>query len=141
MKNASFRTLKVFAAILWFIGGVILAFKAISLLREASALRPAHGWTWLAVIPGLLIGGLKGKLVFSKVCRRNLDRIDRLNPPKLWQFYRPKFFLLLALMICVGAALSAMAHGNYPWLVGVAVLDLSVSAALLASGYIFFNGK
>lgn len=132
---------KILAALLWYIGGIILTLKGSELLFEAEALTSGLFWSWLAVIGGLFFGGLKAKYIFSKSCRKNLARIDALDNPKVWQFYRPKFFLFLALMIATGATLSRMAQGNFPFLIGVAMLDYSLATALLGSSVIFWKER
>ncbi len=135
------RALNILAALVWYIGGIILFFKARSLLVEANAMRPGQIWPWAAVIAGLFFGGLKAYFIFNKSCRRNLARIANLDAPKIWQFYHPGFFLTLALMISLGATLSRMAHGNYPFLIGVAILDFSISFALLGSSVIYWQHR
>ncbi len=137
----STRSLKILAALVWYVGGIILLLKGSSLLLEADALKPEQGWPWLAAVAGLLFGGLKAKFLFTKSCHKNLDRIVALEHPKLWQFFRPRFFVMLTLMILVGATLSRLAHNNYIFLIGVAILDLSIAIALLGSSYIFWKHK
>ena len=132
-------SLKVLAAVVWYIGGMALLLKGGSLLVEAAALKPGGSWPWMAAGGGLLIGGLKAKFLFARSCRNNLDRISALDRPRLWQFYSPGFFLALAVMILTGATLSRMAHGNYLFLIGVAALDLAIAMALLGSSYIFWK--
>ena len=141
MATASARSLKILAALVWYIGGFVLLLKGASLLREAEALQPGQIWTWIAVIAGLLIGSVKARFLFSKSCKKNLTRIDRLKRPRIWQFYRPRFFVFLMLMILAGATLSRLAHGNYMFLLGVAIVDFSISIALLGSSYIFWPHK
>jgi hypothetical protein len=133
--------LNILAALVWVAGGIVLLFKGTSLLIEAEALRPGQVWPWLAALAGLLLGGIKGRALFSKACARNLDRIAGLDRPRLWQFYRPRFFLFLALMITLGATLSRLAHGNYPFLLAVAVLDLSIAVALLGSSLVYLKRR
>jgi hypothetical protein len=106
----STRSLKLLAAVVWYGGGVVLVLKGADLLTEASTLRPGQGWPWLAVITGALLGYLKARYVFSKSCRRNLNRIAALDRPRIWQFFRPGFFVALVVMISVGATLSRLAH-------------------------------
>ena len=141
MLVASTRRLKILATLVWYVGGIILLLKGSSLLVEAEALRPAQNWPWLAVVAGLLFGSLKAKYLFSKSCRKNLDRIAALERPKLWQFFRPGFFVMLTLMILAGATLSRLAHNNYPFLIGVGALDVSLATALLGSSYVFWKHK
>jgi hypothetical protein len=141
MINVSTRSLKILAALVWYIGGFVLIIKGGGLLHEAATLKSHQIWPWSAFFSGLLIGGLKAKFLFSKACKKNLDRIDALNQAKIWQFFRPRFFILLALMILTGATLSELAHNNYPFLIGVAILDISIAIALLGSSYVFWAHK
>ena len=136
-----FHTLKILAALFWYIGGIILVLKGVSLLIQADNLKPEQNWTWLAVVTGLIIGGLKAKYLFSKSCKKNLTRIDLLSEPKVWQFFRPGFFLFLAIMIVTGVTLSRVAHNNYIFLISVAILDISIATALIGSSYIFWKEK
>jgi hypothetical protein len=131
--------LVVMAALVWYAGGIALLFKGRELLIEAYALKTGLAWTWLAIPGGLFIGGLKARYIFAKSLKRNLARIAALEQPQVWQFYRPGFFLALAIMIATGATLSRLAHGNYLFLIGVATLDLSLSTALLASSTIYWR--
>ncbi len=135
------RTLKILAALLWYLGGVMLVSKGSSLLIEADMLKPEKNWTWGAIVIGLLIGGLKAKYLFSRSCKKNLARIDLLDKPKLWQFFSPRFFLSLAIMIAAGVTLSRMAHNNYIFLLCVAILDISIATALIGSSYTFWKQK
>lgn len=111
----------------------MLLLKGGGLLWEALELRPNEVWGWLALPAGLLIGGIKTELIFERACLRNLDRIDTIEAPQIWQAYRPRFYLFLAAMILLGASLSRLAQGNYAGLLAVAVLDFSLATALLAS--------
>lgn len=137
----TFRTLKILAALLWYIGGIILILKGGSLLIKAEILKPEQNWTWLSIIIGVLIGGLKAKYIFSKSCKKNLTRIDLLNEPKVWQSFRPGFFLFLTIMIVTGATLSRVADNNYIFLISVAILDISIATALIGSSYVFWKEK
>lgn len=137
--TTSHRTLKILAAIFWYVGGIVLVLKGGSLLVEANMLKPEQNWTWQAVVIGMLIGGLKAKYLFSKSCKKNLSRIAALREPKVWQFFRPGFFMFLAMMVVAGAMLSGMAHNDYTFLISVAILDISIATALLASSYLFWK--
>ena len=129
------------AALIWYVGGIVLLVKGVTLLAEASLLHPEQYWPWFAAFVGLVFGGVKAKYLFSKSCGKNQIRIAALNQPKVWQFFRPGFFLLLAVMILVGATLSRLAHDNYLLSMGVAILDLSIGTALLGSSYVFWKQK
>ena len=134
-------TLKILAALLWYIGSIILLQKGNSLLTEADLLKPGMGWPWQVAILGIFLGGLKAKFIFSKSCQKNLDRIDSLVKPRIWQFFRIRFFVALTVMIFVGYTLSMLAHNNYPMLIIVALLDISIGIALLGSSYVFWVKK
>jgi len=139
MLTITHQQLKILAALLWLTGGLILLLKAAALLSEAWRLDPAVLWLGLAVATGVLIGTIKVKFIFRHVCRKNLLRIDQLERPKLWEFYRPQFFLFLALMISMGTTLSRVAQDDYSMLIAVAILDLSVATALLGSSPTFLR--
>ena len=138
MGNLSARGLKILSAAVWITGGVVLLLKGCSLLVQAGTQSPGRVWPLLAVFGGLLLGGWKGRVLFSRSCEKNLIRIDALERPRVWQFFRPGFFVFLLIMILAGATLSRMAQGNYPFLIGVAFLDLSIATALIESSYRFW---
>ena len=139
--TVSRRTLKILAAVVWHTGGIVLLIKAGSLLLEADSLRPEQNWQWVFVAVGLLLGALKARFLFSRSCRKNLNRIETLDQPLIWRFFQPRFFLLLAIMILAGMTLSRLAQGHYPSLIGVGTLDLSVAIALLGSGIVFWQQR
>jgi len=141
MFSASTRTLSILAAVLWYSGAIVLLIKGTTLLLEAEALQPGRNWTWLTIALGLSIGWLKVKFIFRNSCKKNLTRIALLRDPKIWQFYRPGFLLFLAVMIIIGSSLSRMAHGNYPFLIVMTVVDFSLATALLGSSYVFWQQR
>ncbi|MHC4267108.1 MAG: hypothetical protein ACYSWS_02525 [Planctomycetota bacterium] len=143
MLTASTRTLNILAAFVWYVGGIVLIIKGSSLLVEACSLEPEQYWPWLAVAFGPLIGSFKGKYIFRKSCQKNLDRILTLDKPKIWQFFKPWFFAILAVMIAFGATMARLAqtHHNYYFLIAVAVVDIDIGIALLWSSYIFWKQK
>lgn len=139
LMDSSPRTLKLLAAVLWYVGGVVLLAKGISLLGQAIALRNDVIWPIVAVVVGFSVGCIKVRYLFSRACRKNLARIEALPRPQLWQFYRPGFLLFLMAMILLGRYLSESAQGHYGGLLAVATLDLSLATALLGSSYIFWQ--
>ncbi len=143
MLTASPRTLNILAAFVWYVGGIVLIIKGCSLLVEAYSLEPGQNWPLLAIAVGPVIGSLKGKYIFRKSCHKNLDRILALDKPKIWQFFKPWFFAVLAIMIAFGATMARLAqtHHNYYFLIAVAVVDIDIGIALLWSSYIFWKQK
>jgi len=138
MFNSSYRTLKILAALVWYVGGVVLLFKGMGQIERALDIRPGYTWPGLAIVVGVLVGVVKGRLLFGHACRKNLARIESLQQPKLWQFYRPRFFLFMFSMILLGRFLSWSATGHYTSLLAMAILELSLATALLGSSYIFW---
>ena len=141
MFTTSRRTLNILAALIWYLGGIILLLKGFSLLGEARSIKPELLWPWFAPIVGLGIGSVQAKYIFSKNCERNLARIAALDRPKVWQFFRPGFFAALAVMILTGAILSRLAHNSYSFLIGVAIVDHVVATSLLGSSIVFWKKK
>lgn len=139
MFDTSRRTLKLLAALVWYTGAVVLFTKSAGLLLAAEDVLPDQPWIWLAVFSGFMIGGIKAKYLFNRLCLKNLGRIQALKHPKLWNFYRAHFFIFLFLMISLGASLSRLAQGDYPMLIAVAVIELSVATALLGSSGCFWK--
>ena len=139
MFAASHRTLKILAALFWYSGAVVLLTKGTTLLLEADTLQPGRNWTWLTIPAGLSIGWLKVNFIFRRSCRDNLTRIALLSEPKIWQFYRPGFLLFLLAMIIIGSTLSRMAHGNYPFLLVMVIVDFSLATALSGSSFVFWQ--
>jgi uncharacterized membrane protein len=141
MPGVSAKVLTVLAGLVWHAGGLVLLLKSRSLLTEAAILQPGRHWPWLAVGAGVVIGVVKARYLFRKNLQNNLVRIAQLKHPQIWQFFTPQFFGALALMIGAGAASSRMAHQNYPLLVGVGAVDLTIAVALLGSSVVFWRNK
>jgi len=135
------NTLWFVSAFVWLCGAMVLLLKGASLFAQAIALNPGEPWSWLAIAAGLLIGGIKAKYLFGNFCRKNLDRIDALDDPQLWQAFRPGFYVFLAAMILLGATLSRQAAGNYTALMALVILDFSIAIALLGSMRAFLLHK
>ncbi len=133
--------LKIVAALVWCSGGFVLSYKAQSMLSKASELTQDNTVIWLTVLTGLIVGGLKVKFLFIRFCTRNLARIHRLNHPKIWQCFRPGFLFFLMLMILFGKFMTEKAEGNYSFLLGMALLDISLAVALLGSTRVFWSDR
>jgi hypothetical protein len=131
--SASRQILKLLALLTWITGGVVLFFKGYALFAEAADLRPGADLNSLPFIIAVPSGALKIRYIFLPACRKNLARIDALADPKIWQFFRPGFFLFLVAMISLGAWLSRWASGDYGALITVSSLDLTLSVALIGS--------
>ena len=132
-------TLKRLAALIWYLGPVILFLKGSELAAAAQDMEP-DGWSrnfsWLA---GVTVGLVKNHFIFTRSNRKNLARIDNLEHPRLWEFFRVRFFISLTLMMLLGRFLSAFSQGNHTFMVTVAVLDISIGTALLLSSVEFWR--
>jgi hypothetical protein len=139
MFDTSARTLIILAGVIWYGGAIFLLFKGGQLLAEALALRPGSAGPWGIIVVGVIVGSLKARYLFNNVCEKNLQRIENLVRPQIWQFFRIRFFFFLMLMIILGISLSIMAHEQYPLIIWVAALDLSIGMALMSSSYMFWK--
>lgn len=139
--NASSSTLKILASIVWYTGVIVLSRKSFFLLQAANEINPSLIYIGFAVLTALIVGVIKTKYLFIGLCVKNLNRINLLNNPKLWQFYRPQFFIFLISMILLGSYLSKIAQGNYIMLVSMAIIELSIATALLGSSYCYWKRK
>ena len=139
MTHASVRSLVILSALFWYGGGFVLLIKGASLAMEARRLTPGNFWPGVILASGVIIGIVKARYLFSKSCRKNITRINTLAQPRWWQFFRPGFFVFLALMIALGVLLSRLSHGNYGFLLAVALLDISVAVGLIGSSYVYWG--
>ena len=132
------RLLKLLAAMVWYVGAAVLLIKGSSLLYDAAVMGDALPVA-LAAAAALGAGVLKNRYIFTKSCEKNLRRIDGLTRPRIWEFFRLRFFLFLGAMIALGAWLSRTAKGDYWLSLAVGGLDLSLFVALTLSGRLFWQ--
>jgi hypothetical protein len=137
--KVSHLTLIVLAAFVWYSGGIALLLKGSALVKSAYAIDSQSIWTFAAPLLGVIAGILKGKFLFSKSCKKNIQRIRLLDNPRVWQCFRPGMLIFLAIIIPAGAWMSRAAAGNFTYLCLVAALDLSISFALLTSSIAFLQ--
>ena len=125
----------------WYLGSAILTLKSAALLIQAAEITTSSSAFLWAIVGGVAAGSIKARYLFLPACRKNLRRIQALELPKLWQFFRPQFFVFLGLMISAGAMLSRWAEGDFTSLILVATLDISIATALLGSSAPFWYQK
>jgi hypothetical protein len=140
MKTSK-KVLVVLAAIVWYLGGIILFRSGYELIDMAIVLRPGFIWPGIFILLGISLGIVQAATIFSRSCRRNIDRISQLEDPRIWQFFRPGFFLALAVMITTGILLDHFSKGNYFFMLGVAAIDFALTISLLGSSYVFWTPK
>lgn len=137
--RVSHPVLRALAALTWYAGGGILLYKGAGYLVAAAGVG-AEFPALLAGGAGMTAGLFRGRTLFLQACRRNLRRIDALQDPRVWQFFRPGFFAALALMMLGGAGLSWVAATGYWGRVVVGGLELVIATALLTSSVAFWRG-
>ena len=128
-------TLKYLASTVWYIGFVALSLKSYKLFREAYLIDDNMWYLMIFLTVGVLLGLVKTKYIFVHSYHKNMARIEALESPKIWQFYRVGFFIFLAGVISLGAFLSRMASENYWFLVSVGVVDMALALALFIAGF------
>ena len=136
--RVSHGVLKTLAAITWYIGGGVLLYRGTGYLAGAFATGPALPPVVAGVV-GLVVGLVRGRTMFVRACRRNLARIEGLERPRVWQFFRPVFFAARVVMMAAGATLSWLAGLGYWGGVTVGGLELVIGSALLSSSTPFWG--
>lgn len=138
MPTAQHNVLKWLSAAVWYGGGVVLMVKGGGWLLEAGA-RGAAAWPVGAAGAAAVVGLARGRTVFRRACVRNLERIRTLNRPRLWQVFRPAFFLALAAMFTAMALFGWLARTGYPGMVVVGGLDLVIGISLITGASAFWT--
>jgi len=133
------RTLIYLAAAVWYIGGIMLFRSGLELLFLAHELKEGTLWPAVFITSGIILGIIQAWFIFRHSCRKNMRRINQLQDPRLWQFYRPGFFLALAIMITSGVLLHHFSQGQYLVMLAVAALDFALTISLLGSSYVFWT--
>ncbi len=127
------------AATVWYGGGIALLLKGSSYVLAAADLHVHEVVPWLVAGVGLVVGSLRGRAAFARGCRKNLARIHTLDDPRVWQFFRPGFFLALIPMVVAGILLRTLADTGGFWAeTAVGSLELMISLALLTSSVEFW---
>lgn len=135
----SVRTLNALAGLTWYAGALALLSKGTRLLLQAESINAGQFWPWVAFTGGVVVGVIKARYLLFESCQKNLSRIAHLPDPRWWQFFRPGFFLFLAIVITLGVTASRLAEGHYAALCVIGAVDLSVGVGLLFSGLAFFK--
>lgn len=139
MFSSNSNTLIKLAALVWYIGVVVLIAKSCTLLFAAYKSDTNLTYILMAFLCGIVIGKIKARYMFYNIGKKNIDRINLLVNPTLWQFYRKRFFVFLFSMIVLGTFLAGAAQGNNMALILLAVLECSIAFALLLSSHCFWE--
>lgn len=151
MIKLSHSKLIFISGLVWFAVGLMLLPLGLKLLLGAAFAfnAPAPLMTPLAPLVGgsqqaalfimvvaLLIGYSKGRFVLSKSVRRSIARLLTFpNPTSLANIYSPGYYMLLALMVCLGMMIK--------WL-GLpddvrGFIDVAVGSALIQGAMLYFR--
>lgn len=133
------KTLVFLAAAVWYIGGIMLFRSGLELMVQIREMKEGILWTSIFIAFGIALGIFQALVIFRRSCRKNMQRINQLEDPRLWQFYRSGFFLALAIMITSGILLDHFSQGHYFFMLGVAALDFALTISLLGSSYVFWT--
>ena len=136
--RTSKRTLVYLSALVWYLGGIMLFRSGYELIQMSTDMRPGEIWPWIFILFGIILGIVQALTIFSRSCRKNIARISKLEDPRIWQFFRPAFFLALAVMITSGVLLDHFSKGNYFFMLGVAAIDFALTISLIGSSHIFW---
>ncbi|HEY9686275.1 MAG TPA: hypothetical protein V6C52_04795 [Coleofasciculaceae cyanobacterium] len=127
--------MKGLAFFLWFLGGLILAFRGVNFLFAEPA-HPAATLMVVIVLVSLIIGWGKGQFVLSKTSRRNIERIDAFTQPmRPIYVYGTRSWIIIGLMVLISVALNIL---NVALLWRGAV-NLAIGAALLISSLAYLK--
>lgn len=137
--RTSKRNLVYLAAVVWYIGGIMLFRSGYELIQMSVSMRPGELWPWIFILFGVFLGIFQALTIFTRSCRKNITRINQLDDPRIWQFFRPAFFLALAIMITTGVLLDHFSKGNYFFMLGVGAIDFALTISLIGSSYIFWT--
>ena len=133
------KTLVYLAAAVWYIGGIMLFRSGLELTILARELNSSYLWPLIFIAFGITLGIIQVLFIFRHSCRKNMQRINQLEDPRLWQFFRPGFFLALAIMITSGILMDHFAKGHYYSMLTVAAVDFALTISLLGSSYVFWT--
>lgn len=131
MFKVSSKTLLVFTGFIWLIASCILISRSYNWALELTVLQ------LLITIPiGLALAIIKTKLIFIKLNRKNINRIQLFRTKiSLWEFHLNRDKLLIILMIVLGILLRA--SGFVP-IVVLTPLYLGIGLAMLYVASMYF---
>jgi len=131
------NTLIILAAVVWFAGVIILLIKSFNIANEVFENGAPLIWVVSALFVGLTLGWIKSRYLFIRICKKNINRIRSLDSPRIWQFYRNRFYFFLFCMILFGNLAYDLVRTHNYLLLALAVLELSISTALFLSSKSF----
>lgn len=123
------------AGIIWLLVGIMLINRALSWTNTVP-----DGWLLVVILLGLLIGVVKYLLIFGKVGKKNIKRIEDFKEEKnnFFKLYSPKTYLIIILMITGGIILR---HLEFIPKYVLLPLYLGIGIAMSLASFLFFIKK
>ncbi len=125
---------------IWGLVGVMMILRGADMFKLAVEQQQVSDTALIiAIATSLIIGGAKGKFVFSKTARKNKERISALQTPlKFHQVYSPRFYLFIIGMMAFGFSLRSFNEliGGY---VVVGAIYVGVGLALAVSSFYYWK--
>ncbi len=125
---------------IWGLVGVMMVIRGAGLFKLAVEQQHVSETALMSAIAiSLVIGGAKGKFVFSKTAKNNKARISSLPEPlKIHQVYSAKFYFFIIGMMAFGFALRTYNEwvGGY---VVVGAIYVGVGLALAVSSFFYWK--
>lgn len=127
------RTLALTAALLWSLAGLVLITRATLWLRGS-------GYAGIIVgIISVIVGLLKGRFVFARLARRNIERLAELSPHKpkicIFAFQALQSYLIVIAMVALGILLRLSPIPRI-WL---AAIYLAIGSALITASSAYWR--
>ncbi|MGL5317542.1 MAG: hypothetical protein ACRC9Q_02410 [Bacteroidales bacterium] len=134
--RVSRNILYLFAGILWLVAGVNVIRIGIGVMDD----HPSHLFIFLALI--LLIFLLFSKIVFARVFRQNIKRIDLLeeNEIHFWKFMDRKGYIIMLFMISLGIIVRHF-HLLSDFFISFFYIGLGAALSLTAFKYLYHYFK
>lgn len=139
MPTARHTLLKWLSAAVWYVGAGMLLWKGADRLLLAAGDLESLRWPVTVGLISMGLGVIQGRTLFRRSCVRNLRRIEALESPRPWQFFRPAFFVALSAMIGGAVVLSMLAERGPIAALAVAGVDWLIGFSLLTSSFTFWG--
>lgn len=120
------------AAAIWLLGAIACG-QLSSQLLSAAAVAVNKTSLYVALSVSVIVGLLLGATLFRRLAMSNIDRIDALNAPRIWEAYRLRFYVLLVLFDGGSVLLTDYLAKSATSRLAVGSVDLAICVALSVS--------
>lgn len=132
MVRVSHAFLLWLAAAIWLLGAIACG-QLSSQLLSAAAVAVNKTSLYIALSVSVIVGLLLGATIFRRLAMSNIDRIDALNAPRIWEAYRLRFYVLLVLFDGGSVLLTEYLAKSATSRLAVGSVDLAICVALSVS--------